>query len=78
MDKYKNILESVQEHISKKYYHSLLNLEKNDNRAEDQIKSYIEKYIYDNKISFENMNTEELTKKLYRDMALFSFVSDYL
>ncbi len=75
---FKDVLERVQAHISMNTHKVLLHGEQ-DNKAlkKTQLKSYIQKYIQDNKIQVEGLNETDLIDKLYRDMAEFSFLSDY-
>ena len=70
------VLELVQEHISSKY--AVLLKEDGDFKREQQIRSYIKGYITDNRITVEGLTDEELINKLYRDMAQFSFLTQFL
>lgn len=72
---FNRVLTLVQEHISSKY--SML-LKSDDRSKEVQIKSYIQKFLSDTRIEVEGLSQEELINKLYRDMALFAFLTDYL
>lgn len=69
------VLELVQNFISNRY--SIL-LQDNDSDKSTQIKSYINQYLTQNRIEVENLSKEELINKLYRDMAEYSFLTDYL
>lgn len=72
---FNRVLTLVQEHISSKY--SML-LKSDDRSKEVQIKSYIQKYLSDKRIEVDGLSQEQLINKLYRDMALFAFLTDYL
>lgn len=72
---FKETLDLVQNHVVKEYS-SLLR--KIDSNAEYKIKASIKNYIENNKITVENLTQEELIKKLYRDMAQYSFLTDFL
>ena len=75
---FKEVLERVQAHISTNTHKVLLHGEQdNKELKKTQLKSYIQKYIQDNKIQVEGLNETDLIDKLYRDMAEFSFLSDY-
>ena len=72
--KFSEVLELVQNYISNRY--SIL-LKDDDNSKETQIKTYIEKFLIDNHMKVENLSQIELINKLYRDMAEYSFLTDY-
>lgn len=72
--KFSEVLERVQDYISSKY--SAL-LKKDDNRKGEQIIAYIENFLIDNHMEVEGLSQEELINKLYRDMAEYSFLTDY-
>ncbi|GKX31377.1 type II secretion system protein E [Vallitalea longa] len=69
------ILRAVQEYISNKY--SVL-LSEHPDEQKKQLKSYIKKFVRDYGYSIEGMTIDELVKKLYTEMAEFSFLTKYL
>lgn len=73
---FSSVLSEVQEYISSKYASLLLDSQNND--VKQQIKFYIQKYLTDNRLSAEGMNDEELTDRLYVEMAEFSFLTKYV
>lgn len=73
--KFNDVLEEVQEFMANKYA-SLLKDDSNDKSI--QIKSYIKQFIISRNIEVENLSQDELVNKLYRDMAEYSFLTDYL
>lgn len=75
--KFSKVLELVQDYISSKYSALLNNYDSDDEVKEKQIKAYIENFLIDNHIKVEGLSQVELINKLYRDMALFGFVTDY-
>lgn len=85
---FKDVLERVQIHISTQHS-KLLNVEQNKNYLNNtekdiynsnkkQLKAYIEKYIQDNNIKVLGLDKVNLVEKLYKYMAEFAFISDYL
>lgn len=73
--RFNDVLEEVQEFMANKYA-SLLKDDSNDKSI--QIKSYIKQFIISRNIEVENLSQDELVNKLYRDMAEYSFLTDYL
>ena len=73
---FSEVLTEVQEYISSKYASLLLNSGNED--VKQQIKFYIQKYLTDNRLSASGMNDEELTERLYTEMAEFSFLTKYI
>ena len=71
---FKQVLEDVQNFISTRYS-SLLN---DDEDKSIQLKSYVKQFINNNKIKVEGLNQNQLMEKIYRDMAEYSFLTDYL
>jgi len=69
------VLKEVQEYISVKYGSLFL-----DNNAENkaQIKRFIEKYLFDNRIKLSGLSEQELIDRLYSEMAEFSFLTKYI
>lgn len=70
------VLEEVQAYISNKYSSLLLDSSKDD--IKQQIKFYIRKYLTDNGLSANGFSEEELTERLYVEMAEFSFLTKYI
>lgn len=70
-----HVLDMVQKFISSKYSMLLKDI---DERREYQIKSYMKNYLAENRIIVEGLSDEELIDKLYRDMAQFSFLTEFL
>lgn len=72
---FKEVLQEVQGYISSK--HSTFNL--NDKEAESrQLKNYIGKYLLDNQYEVDGFSMQELTDRLYQEMAEFGFLTPYL
>lgn len=72
---FKEILQEVQGFISSKY--STFNL--GDKEAESrQLKNYITKYLLDKDYEVDGFSIQELTNKLYQEMAEFGFLTPYL
>lgn len=67
------LLHLAQEYISKNYAAALTEKSKFP-----QIKTYLEKYLRDNGFTVENMTTNEVTNKLYSEMAEYSILTKYL
>jgi pilus assembly protein CpaF len=86
--KFNAILKEVQEYISLKYGTLVLDTYSkaeaapmaDDEKAESaaQIKRFIEKYLFDRKLSAEGMSKQDLIDKLYSEMAEFSFLTKYI
>ena len=68
-----NLLEKTQQYISAHYAAALTNSDKIS-----QLKTYIEKYLRDTGYSVEGYTLEELTDKLYCEMAEYSILTKYL
>ncbi len=67
------LLHKVQQYISEHYAASL-----SDSSKYGQLRSYIEKYLYDNGYTVEEMSFRELSEKLYSEMAEYSVLTKYL
>ena len=67
------LLSKVQEYISTHYSASL-----SDSTKFGQLKPYIEKFLKDTGFTVEGMSTNELTNKLYCEMAEYSVLTKYL
>lgn len=72
-----DILSEVQQHISANHP-SLLSNDIDSKNKKEQIKSIVRKFIYDNSLKAEDLNTDELIEKLCDEMMEFSFLTDYL
>lgn len=69
------VLKDVQEYITKNFA-SVLRDDPDENR--ELIKSYIGKYLEQNRVGVEDMEQEELCELLYGEMTGFSFLTKYL
>ena len=67
------LLHKVQQYISENYAASL-----SDSSKYGQLRSYIEKYLYDNGYTVEGLSFRELAEKLYSEMAEYSILTKYL
>lgn len=67
------LLHKVQQYISEHYAASL-----SDSSKYGQLRSYIEKYLYDNGYTVEGMSFRELSERLYSEMAEYSVLTKYL
>lgn len=67
------LLHKVQEYISEHYAASL-----SDSSKFGQLRSYIDKYLYDFGYTVEGMSFKELSDKLYSEMAEYSVLTKYL
>ena len=67
------LLHKVQQYISEHYAASL-----SDSSKYGQLRSYIEKYLYDNGYTVEGLSFRELSDKLYSEMAEYSVLTKYL
>ena len=67
------LLHKVQQYISEHYAASL-----SDSSKYGQLRSYIDKYLYDNGYTVEGMSFRELSEKLYSEMAEYSVLTQYL
>ncbi len=67
------LLHLAQEYISQNYAAALMEKSKFP-----QIKTYLEKYLWDNGFTVDSMSTTELTNKLYSEMAEYSILTKYL
>ncbi|SCJ45083.1 Pertussis toxin liberation protein H [uncultured Clostridium sp.] len=72
---FKKVLESVQDFMSNKY--SSLLIESSQDKS-IQIKSYIKQFIISKKFEVDNLPQDELVNKIFRDMAQYSFLTEYL
>lgn len=70
---YVPLLSMVQEHISTYYSAALNNTDK-----QNQLKSYIEKFLRDYEYEVEGLTTQELIDELYTDMAEYSILTPFL
>ena len=68
-----SLLQMVQEHISQNYAAAL-----SDRKKLGQLRSYIDKYLSDTGYTVDGMSSEELSKKLYSEMAEYSILTPYL
>lgn len=73
---YEGLLALVQNYMSQTYESLLSNELKEDDAA--LVKKYINQYLISNSIKFENYSDDELTEKLFSDMAEFSFLTNYV
>jgi len=69
------ILKEVQEHITRKYS---LTLNDDPDNGRELVKTYIHKYLEDNKLGVADLARDELCDLLYGEMTGFSFLSLYL
>ncbi len=67
------LLQMVQEYISQNYAAAL-----SDRRKLGQLRSYIDKYLSDTGYTVDGYTTDELSKKLYSEMAEYSILTPYL
>jgi pilus assembly protein CpaF len=67
------LLHLAQEYISKNYAAAL-----KEKSKFPQIKTYLEKYLRDNGFTVDGMTTNEVTNKLYSEMAEYSILTKYL
>ena len=67
------LLSAVQEFISSRYAAALTQADK-----QSQLKSYIEKFLRDYEYSVEGYTTQQLTNKLYSEMAEYSVLTPFL
>lgn len=73
---YEELLNTVQRYMSNTF-EDLLSGEMNDSDVK-LVKEYIKQYLVSNTIKFEDFNEDELTNKLFSDMAEFSFLTPML
>lgn len=67
------LLSAVQEYISQNYAAALT-----DKSKFPQLKSYIEKYLYDKSVSVSGFTNKQLVDALYCEMAEYSVLTKYL
>ncbi len=67
------LLKLTQEYVSQHYAAVLT-----DKNKLGQLKAYVDKYLRDSGYHVENLSAEELTDKLYREMAEYSILTPYL
>lgn len=67
------VVKATQEFISSKYAALLANTHQHE-----QLKSYIENFIYTSDFEVEGLSRSELTEKIYRELAEFSILTPYL
>ena len=67
------LLQMAQEYISHNYASAL-----SDRNKVDQLRSYIEKYLHDTGYTVDGLTTEDLSKKLFSEMAEYSILTPYL
>ncbi len=70
---FENLLWNTQEHISHNYAAALT-----DKSKRGQLHSYIEKYLRDNGYTVSGLTFKECEDKLYREMAEYSILTEYL
>lgn len=73
---YEELLNTVQRYMSNTF-EDLLSGEMNESDVK-LVKEYIKQYLVSNTIKFEDFNEDELTNKLFSDMAEFSFLTPML
>ncbi len=74
---YRNILEQVQKHCAKE--HSGLIVDEDASLENTKLlKSVITDYLINNNLTCEGYELEQLTNKLFADMAGYSFLADYI
>lgn len=73
--KFPELLEKVQGYMSENFK-ELLNGEEKDNK--DILLSAIRQFLMDNRLSVDNIDQDQLTNRLYREMAEYSFLTPYL
>ncbi len=76
------VLKKVQEHVTKNYA-STLKDDSEESRGQSNgnqllVKSYIQKYLEDNRLGVEGTGQEELCELIYGEMTGFSFLTKYL
>ena len=67
------LLQMAQEYISQNYAAAL-----SDRKKLGQLRSYIDKYLNDTGYTVEGFSSEELSKRLYSEMAEYSILTQYL
>lgn len=67
------LLQKTQEHISQNYAAAL-----SDKKKLSQLKSYIDKYLNDTGYTVEGFTKDELSRRLYSEMAEYSILTKYL
>ena len=67
------LLRQVQEYISMRYAAALT-----DTSKHNQLRSYISKYLHDYGYTVADLSQEDVTEKLYREMAEFSIITPFL
>ena len=67
------LLRQVQEYISMRYAAALT-----DKSKHNQLRSYISKYLHDYGYTVADLSQEDVTEKLYREMAEFSIITPFL
>ncbi len=72
---FSDILHEVQEYISGKY---AMLITDDGERQKEQVMAYITKYLMDYSLAVEDLSLDELVKKLYTEMAEYSFLTKYL
>lgn len=68
-----SLLQMIQEYISQNYAAAL-----SDKKKLGQLRSYIDKYLNDTGYVVEGFTSEQLSKKLYSEMAEYSIITPYL
>ena len=78
--KVEEALRIVQKKSTEKYSKLMERIDENPEEIKNQVISYIEQILKDEKIQVEeyNNNEEELAKRLYKEMSGFSILDDYL
>ena len=67
------LLQMVQEYISQNYAAAL-----SDKKKHGQLRSYIDKYLNDTGYVVDGYTSEELSKRLYTEMAEYSILTPFL
>lgn len=73
---YEEILSEVQEYCTSNYAATISSLDSDD--AEILLRQIILRYLQNQKISFRELSTDELTDMIYEDMAGFSFLRKWI
>ncbi len=74
---YEEILENVQNHCTKEHSKSLSNVDTSD-EARQLLKEYIENYIFQQGYFVNDMNSKELSLRIFDDMADYSFLRKWI
>lgn len=74
---YEEILENVQNHCTKQHSQSLINVDTSD-EARSLLKEYIENYILQQGYFVGDLNSKELSLRIFDDMADYSFLRKWI